>query len=382
VKLAIDGGEPAVEGLLPVFNTIDGAEIAAAVEALKTYPLSGYLGGVYRGGPQVEALEDEFSGLVGVKHAVAVNSATSGLLAACYACGMGDWSQVLTTPYTMSATAAAPAHLGATVMFGDIEGETFTLSQHEIGYHQPDIAIVTNLFGHPAHLQAMKERCGSTTLLIEDNAQAPFAMEGSQYAGCIGDIGVFSLNVHKHLQCGEGGICVTNNTAFASAMRRFRNHDELFPGSIGVGLNLRMTEVTAAIARAQLAKKDRIIASRIELAEELTDMVRPYSEWCRPPVVREGCQHVYYCWPLLIPSRQRDRFVDAINAEGVPLRKGYVTPLHKFPGFQFERSNCPKTEMVEDMIALFEVCAWDPTAAQRKQMQEAFAKCCEFFSKS
>ena len=82
--------------------------------------------------------------------------------------------------------------------------------------------------------------------MIEDNAQAIYAKEGEKYAGTIGDIGVYSLNVHKSIQAGEGGICVTDDDGLADRLRGCINHGEL--SGMDIGLNLRMTEVTAAIA--------------------------------------------------------------------------------------------------------------------------------------
>ncbi len=381
MSLAIDGGKPAVSSPLHKFNTIGAEEVRAAAAAMYAGPLSGYLGGELHGGLRVEALEDEFAGELGARHAVAVNSATSGLLMACAAAGVGRESTVVTTPYTMSATAAAPAFLGANLIFGDIEDQTFSLQTiPEMFPKNMKALIVTNLFGHPAPLEAMKGVCevDFKCALIEDNAQSPFAMEGKRYAGTVGDIGVFSFNVHKHLQSGEGGIAVTDNDELADRMRLFRNHGELAGLPSGLGLNLRMTEVTAAIALAQLAKREQIISSRIELAEDLTDMVKDIPG-LRPPVVREGCRHVYYVHAMLL-DHDRDWFVKAMQAEGVPLKAGYVKPLYKLPAFK-QDTYCPITEAVEKRIVLFEVCGHDPSAVQRKQMREAFSKVGEAYAK-
>src|SRR5262245_54199489 len=115
-------------GEFPRFNTIGAEEERAVIEVLRSAPLSGYLGGYDQGGRCVEALEHEFAEVVGARHAVAVNSGTSGLLAACVAVGVVPGTRVLTTSYTMSATAAVPKFLGAKVIFGDIENETFCLN--------------------------------------------------------------------------------------------------------------------------------------------------------------------------------------------------------------------------------------------------------------
>src|SRR5260370_719881 len=153
-------------------------------------------------------------------------------------------------------------------------------------------------------------------------------------------------------------------------MRMARNHGELAGASIG--LNLRMTEVTAAIALVQLKKADKIISERIEIAETLTDMVKDLPD-ITPPVVRDGCKHVYYCWAAKIDS-DRDAFVDAMVAEGVPLRKGYVEPLYKLPAFQKFKTHCPVAEKVQSCLALYENCSYSPTTQQLKQFRIAFEK--------
>lgn len=378
--LALDGGKPAVGNKLRPFNTIAEEEISMVQATMRAGPLSGYLGGELHGGLRVEALEYEFAGAVGAKHAVAVNSATSGLLAACVACGVARGSEVRTTPFTMSATAAAPAVLGANIVFNDIEPKYYNMDGY-VGLKTRAV-IVANIFGHPAELtrwsediKAVRKSGGiQKCFLIEDNAQAPFAMEGNRYAGTVGAVGVFSLNVHKHLQCGEGGICCTNDDVLARRLRLFRNHSELGDTSVA-GLNLRMTETTAAIALAQLSKREKIISGRVELAEEMTSMVQGIPG-VSPPAVREGCKHVYYLWALDIDPAHRDWFVQAINAEGVPMRPGYVEPLYKLPAFtKFKGPGTyPQTEAANHRIALFEICAYDPSRSQMKAMREAFRK--------
>lgn len=386
MKLAIDGGKPALSGPLRAFNTIGPEEQSLVQATLRAGPLSGYLGGELHGGLRVEALEYEFAGMVGAKYAVAVNSATSGLLAACAAVGVKKGDQVITSPFTMSATAAAPAFLGATVVFNDIEPKTYNLDG--LTSVKTKAVIVPNIFGHPAELPEWAERCkASKSFLIEDNAQSPFAMVGKRYAGTFGDIGVFSFNVHKHLQCGEGGICVTNNETLAHRMRLFRNHSELADTAV-VGLNLRMTEVTAAIALAQLTKREEIIAGRIKFAEELTLMARNIP-FVKTPTKREGYKHVYYLWALDV-ERDRDWFIRALQAEGVPIKAGYVEPLYNLPAFaRFKRMqgvggitpSFANTVQAQAQLALFEVCAWDPSNSQMKGLKEAFAKVGEVMSK-
>lgn len=378
MQLAIEGGAPALRNPLRAYNTIGPEEIAAAEATLKSGPLSGYLGGQLHGGIRVEALEQEFCAIFGVKHAIACNSATSGLLIASMACGVGPKTEVMCSPFTMSATAAAPRFLGADIKFGDIDPDTFNLMEWP-EMQRGKAVITTNLFGHPAALHAQRELANYHRLyLIEDNAQSIFAKERGKYAGTIGHVGVFSFNVHKHLQAGEGGICVTDDTELALRMRMARNHGELngFP----VGLNLRMTELEAAIILAQLNKREQIMAGRIELAESLTHMAAPY-QGLTPPTRKEDTVHSYYCWALKV-ERDRDWFIRALRAEGVPMVEGYVPPLYRLKAFEKYKTSCPVAETMHDKtLALFEVCAYMPSLNQKKGLKLAFEKVGEAYAK-
>ena len=355
---------------LKPYNSLSTTEVSFVREVFE-YPLSGYLGGELAGGKIICQLEEEWAAKFGVKHAIACNSATSGLLIACMAAGVNHHSTVLTTPYTMSATAAAPKFLGADVVFDDIEAEYFSL--HEVRDHRYlDAIVVTNLFGHPGRLEWCREWCDrNDVVMIEDNAQAPLAMENRSYAGTIGHIGVFSLNVHKHIQCGEGGVCVTNDDNLATKMRLALNHGEM--AGHRIGLNLRMTEVTAAIALSQLRKIDWLVSQRVEIAKAIIEGLKDLPG-IRVPPTRENCRHVYYCIGLLAESRlQRDRIVDGLTEAGVPVRRGYLKPLYTLPAFTME-GRCPVTEDVESRMILYENCAWTPTSAQIKEIHEIFKR--------
>ena len=376
--LAIEGAKPTVTGVLRPYNSIGPEEVAAAVATIKRGPLSGFMGGERQGGLMVQALEQQMCEMFGAKYAVACNSATSGLLIACMATGVGDDSRVAVPCLTMSATAAAPRFLGARIGFSDVEAKTFNFAGFVPGKICGPL-IATNLFGHPAFLHDYRETADiMKTYLIEDNAQGWMAKENGKYAGTIGHIGVFSFNVHKHIQCGEGGVCLTDDPGLAERMSHARNHGEL--AGYPVGLNLRMTEIEAAIALSQLNKVKGIVEGRRELAEYLTHCVVNYPGLI-PPLVREGCVHAYYMWALTI-EKERDWFVDAMIAEGVPLRKGYVEPLYRLPAFAKYKAHCPTAEWLHDTaLATFEVCAYAPSAKHKREIRDAFAKVGEAYVK-
>jgi len=217
-------------GPIKPFNSIGEEEMVAAAGAVVTRPLSGYLAGQERGGFSVRALEDAWCETFGVKHAIACNSATSALLAACVAVGVMPGDDVVTTPYTMSATSAAPAFLGANLIFGDVDDETFGLKPSlDILTPKTKAVVITNLFGHPSHLSWWRRAADTHGFfLIEDNAQSPLAIEHGRFSGTIGHVGAYSLNIHKHFQSGEGGICVTDDDDLCHRIRMFINHAECF----------------------------------------------------------------------------------------------------------------------------------------------------------
>jgi len=357
-------------GPIAPFNTIGRAEIAAAIDAIKRGPLSGYLGGGAGGGYYIQKLENEWAAKFGVKHAIACNSATSGLMAAAFAVGLGSGDRFLCSPYTMSAGAAAPMFTGATPLFWDISPNTFNIDPLNMSGLRLKAVFLTHLFGMGidegwwagwAHQNGYK--------VVVDASQSPFSMYDGVYNGTIGDIGIFSLNIHKHIQAGEGGIIVTNNDDLAHCCRSFINHGEMAGGAIG--LNLRMTEPTAAIACVQLSMADKIISDRIELAMRIIDAV-DVLPW---PYIHPDVRHVFYAIPWLVPSGwDRDAFVRKVNEQGVPLRAGYVEPLYKLPAFQKYASPCPVTEDVQKRLVLWENCAWTPTNKQIKQIGAAFRK--------
>jgi perosamine synthetase len=354
------------------FETIGPAEQSKLI-GTSFGPLSGYLAGKERGGREVCALEDAWAKTFKVKHAIACNSATSGLLAASFAVGLQAGDHFVCPAMTMSATCAAPMFTGATPFFVDVEDETFGL----VCGPMPDTTkaiFSTNLFGHPSPLgrNEWDKNCG--TYLIEDNSQSPFAWAHDRYAGTMGHIGVFSLNVHKPLQCGEGGVAVTDDDDLAARMRAFINHGEHVGPQIG--LNLRMPEVCAAIARVQLRRGEEIIQSRIDQATAILAAV-DNTPGLRMPLTRFGCRHVFYTIPFLIDDR-RAEFCAALRAEGVPIVEGYVPPLYRMPAFARFARPCPVAEDLHDRrLFYFENCAHDVTLAQAEQIGAAFRKAAE-----
>lgn len=379
-KLAIHGGMPVINKPLRPYNTIGRHEREYAMSVIDNGPLSGFLGGELEGGTWVRNLEAAWCHWFKCKHAISFNSATSALWAAGRCAPPGP---VCVSPFTMSATAIA-FDRPKDVVFKDIEPDYFCLDPEILlaeKHAVSDVSVisVTNLFGHPAELSKLRKYCDDNKIfMIEDNAQSIMAKEKSKFAGTIGHIGVFSLNVHKHIQCGEGGVAVTDDDDLAFMLKRLRNHGELYSKSTILGMNLRMTEITAAIACAQLERLNTIVAGRVAQAKALTAMVKDYP-FIKPAKVRPGCTHVYYHWPFTFDSMEagveRDLFIRTMCEEGVPLEAGYVEPLYRLPVFSDYSTLCINAESAHHgTLGCFSNCQYDPTDEQLKLMAAAFAK--------
>ena len=371
-------------GLIAPYDSI-GQDEKDVVEDAMGRILSGFLAGQRRGGFYVCALEDDWCEKFGVKHAIACNSATSGLLAAAFAVGLGKGDEFLVPALTMSATAAAPMFTGATPIFGDVDDRYFALSLTDI-QKRPKAVFLTHLFG-AAIDESWWAGWGRQegVKVIVDAAQSPLAKEpkSDRYAGTIADIGVFSLNVHKHFQCGEGGMIVTNDGTLAEEMRHFINHGENADRQIG--LNLRMTEVSAAIALSQLYKAETLVQGRIDQAEAILAAIGPIPGLRWPPPDYKGSRNVYYTIPFLIDLpktlddwKRRPEFCAMLRGLGVPIVEGYVTPLYRMPAFSMFDRPCPVAEDLHDhRLLYFENCAYSPTDAQIRLIGDAFKMAAE-----
>jgi len=349
--LAYLGGTPINSLPLPRYNTIGEEEKRAVAAVLDSGVLSGFAAQPnddHYGGAVIRALESAFCETFGVRHAIAVNSATSGLHAMVAATRVGPGDEVIVPPYTMTASATAVLFTGAVPIFADIDDEIFCLDpssvEQRIGPRTRGIMAV-NLYGHPARLRELKALADRHGLfLLEDNAQSPLATIDNRFSGTFGQSAVFSLNRHKVMQCGEGGVVITDDDRVAERCRLMRNHGEVLVSGLGiedivntVGLNYRMTNMEAAVAREQFRKLPRLTEQRIALAEHLTNRLSAVPG-ITPPKVLPGYRHVYYFYTMKYDARvtgiPRDLFVKAVLAEGFQIAGGYVRPLYLEPLYQ------------------------------------------------
>ncbi len=407
-KLALNGGTPVRTRPFPPYNTIGEEEKRAVARILDSTVLSKFLGTWsedFFGGPTVRALEQEWARFFGVRHAVTMNSATSGLYAALGAAGVEPGHEVIVSPYTMTASVTGALLYGAVPVFADIDPVTFCITPdtiRKVATPRTRAIVVVDLFGHPARVPQIMEFAEQRGItVIEDAAQAPGARLAGKFAGTQAHLGVFSLNYHKTIHTGEGGIVVTNDDHLAERLQLIRNHAEVVVEDKGVtdltnmiGFNYRMTEIEAAIGREQLKKLDRLLAARIEAAEYLTRRLVPVEGLTLPrpaPDVRHG----YYLYVMRYDAAKvgmpRDVFVAAVNAEGVPLSQGYVKPIYLQPIYQrrahwalrtpsgsairYDRGLCPTTERMHfEEVVHTNVCHAGATKADLDDVATAIEK--------
>lgn len=373
--LAINGGSKVREKLFPAHRPVGQEEALSVAKVMETGVLSKYLGAWhpdFYGGPTVKALEKSWAEKFGVKHAVAVNSNTSGLFCAMGAIGIEPGDEVIVCGYSMSISAVAPLLYGGVPVFADLEEDYFCLSADSVAEKitsRTKAILVVDLFGQVydvTGINALAEKHGLK--VVEDCAQAPGAKFNNKYAGSLGDIGVFSLNYHKHIHSGEGGIIVTDDGTLAEKLRMLRNHAESIVGPRDwpdltnmLGFNFRMTEVEAAIALTQIDKLDGLLSKRLDniayIEKELAFVTAMAS-----PKVRDGASHAYYqhayLWDTVAAGVDRNTFIEAVRAElptfelreteGVKLSCGYVKPLYKLPIFASNSRSSNFTQQLPD----------------------------------
>ena len=349
-ELALFGGPKTVTKTFSPYNSIGQEEIDAVKSVVESGVLSEFFGSwdsKFFGGKKIQELERAWEKSFDVKHAVTVNSNTSGLIAALGAIGVEPGDEVIVSPWTMSASATSILVWNGIPVFADIEDETFNLDpisvERNITSYTKAI-VVPDIFGHAADLDAIMRIADASGLkVIEDSAQAPGAFYHGKPVGTIADIGVFSLNYHKHIHTGEGGVCVTNNSNLAERMQLIRNHAEAVVEDKGVsdlsnmiGFNFRMTEIEAAIGIEQLKKMKELVGERVHSAERLTMGLNDLNG-LRLPIIKDECTHVYYVYPLLLDESMvgvnRDLVVDALRAEGLLIAGNYCN-LHLLPMYK------------------------------------------------
>lgn len=305
----------------------------------------------YWTGEEGKLFEQEFSAWCGVSHALCVFNGTIALELALRGCGIGKGDEVIVTPRSFLASAAAVVAVGATPVFADVDLYSGNLTVETISKVITKTTrgiVVVHIGGWPAEMPAIMEFANSNNVqVIEDCSQAHGASIHGQKVGTFGHASAFSFCQDKIISTGgEGGMVVTNDPAIRDMVWSLRDHGrdrEAFlsndhpPGfrwfQHQFGTNARMTEMQAAIGRCQLQKVDGWVAQRNQNALAIEKQLQQL-DGVTPLVVPEHVYHAYYRVALLVDDeQQRNRMIAALNERDIPATIGSCPEIYREPAF-------------------------------------------------
>jgi perosamine synthetase len=354
-RLAIDGGEPVRQKLLPYARqTIEDADVEAVTAALRSDWLTT--------GPRVPRFEGELAAFAGVRHAVAFSSGTAALHGAAAAAGLGPGDEAITTPITFVATANCVLYVGGEPRFADVDPGTLLIDPDRVAEAitpRTKALLPVDYAGQPADYDALRRIADAAPgrsrplTIIADASHSLGATWRGRSVGTLADLTVLSLHPAKILTTGEGGAVLTDRDDLAERLRRFRNHGigtELAArrdwtyDMVELGYNYRLTDIGAALGSAQLERIETWLAARRRIARRYLDRLTGH-ELLDPPVVAEGADPA---WHFAFVQLRLDRLrVDrgevfrALRAEGIGVNVHYI-PVHRH---SFYRERVPGISM-------------------------------------
>lgn len=366
--LAIKGGKPVRNNFIPYGKQyIDEDDLKAVREVL----LSPYL----TTGPQVVEFETKLCNLTGAKYAVVISNGTTALHAACYAAGITEGDEVITTPITFAASANCILYCGGVPVFADIDPETWNIDPVKIEEKitaKTKAIIGVDFTGQAVKIDEIKKLCEKYKLIfIEDAAHSIGTKYKEIPVGAHADLTTFSFHPVKTITCGEGGAILTNNEKFYNKMLLFRSHgitrDEKiltqvpFNGyneQIELGYNSRMTDFQAALGISQLSKLDEFSKRRKEIVNRYNAAFSKIEEIIIQKEIKESdtTRHIYII-RLRSDKLKVDRNViyKALNAENIGLQVHYI-PVYFHPYYQklgYKKGLCPNAEnLYEEIITI------------------------------
>ena len=321
-------------------QSVDDDDIAAVTAVLK--------GDWLTQGPAVDEFEARLCELTGARHAVAFSSGTAALHAACAAAGLGPGDRVATSALTFAASAACATYVGATPVVVDVDPATWNLDPARVPA-DVEALVAVHYAGLPLDLATLARR---PRVVIEDAAHALGARTPDGPVGnCAhSDLCCFSFHPVKVVTTGEGGAVTTNDAVLAAALRRFGRHGVVPRPDLGgwayeiaeEGHNLRLSDIAAALGTSQLAKLERFVTRRNELADRYRVLLADLPVGL-PPAAPVGGRHAYHLFPVQVPARRH--VYDALRADEVMVQVHYV-PLYRHPRFAADPAGYPATEAV------------------------------------
>ena len=334
-RLAINGGNPLRTKSFPSWPQYDGKE----VEALKKVLYSGVWGTL---GSEADRFCEKFAGYQNARYGVAVTNGTVSLEVILRALGIGPGDEVIVPPYTFNATASAVLFVGAAPVFADIDINTFDIDANkieEVITPRTKAIIPVHIGGRACDMDAIKDVAQRHNLfVVEDAAHAHGSEWKGKRVGAIGNAGSFSFQASKNLTAGEGGFIMTNDYGIYEKCWSIHHCGRSRENTVWydhprVGTNARMTEWQAAILNVQIERLDAQIEKRMENAEYLNSRLSEFDfiKILKPDErVTRNSYHLFVFRYLSEKCKElsREKFLDALKAEGIPCSAGYV-PLYK-----------------------------------------------------
>lgn len=294
-------------------TTLTEEEIQSVLEPLR----SGWL----VQGPKVREFEEKWSKFTGAKHSIAVTSCTTGLHLSLVALNIQPGDEVIVPAFTWVATANVVEHVGAKVVFCDIDLKTFNIDVKQLKSKitgKTKAIIPVHLFGLSADMNAINALAKQHQIAVIEDAACGFGsiFEG-KHVGTLGDTASFSFHPRKAITTGEGGMITTQRDDLAEQLRRLRDHGAAISDlqrHVGprpylladhplAGYNQRMTDIQAALGASQMSRASSIVSERRSLAARYDDAFSDLSN-LRVPAHVNGCEHGYQSYPcLFMPSR-------------------------------------------------------------------------------
>ena len=321
---------------------IDDTEIEAVSQVLASKWIST--------GNRVREFERAFAEYLGVKHAIAVSSCTAALHLSLVVAEIGSGDEVITTPYTFTATAEAIRYVGAKPVFVDIDPDTLNIDTSKIEQAITDrtkAVLPVHIAGVPCDMDTLQEISQTHNLMLIDDAAHAIPTEyKGKYIGNLGDLSAFSFYANKNLTTGEGGMITTNSDAFAKPLRTMRLHGidkdawarqsqrNIWHYDIATeGYKYNMTDIQAAMGLCQLMKLNKQHERRRNFAQIYQKELAKFPQIRTPVAPDNPREHAWHLYIIQLQTGNRDAFVEALSEANIECSVHYI-PLHLFDFYQ------------------------------------------------
>jgi perosamine synthetase len=340
-------------------QTIEDDDVAAVVEVLR--------GDWLTQGPNVRAFEEACAEACDVPHAVAFSSGTAALHAAAHVAGVGPGDELMTSAITFAASANCGAYVGATPTFADIDPVTWNVSAATVTEAltpRTRAVVPVHFAGLPAPVAEIRAAVGDRVTIIEDAAHAIGALTPDGPVGSCrhSDMAVFSFHPVKTITSGEGGMVCTRSEKMALRLREFRSHGMVkdpkrlereeggwYSEQQELGFNYRLTDIQSALGRSQLAKLERFVARRNEVADRYRNLLGDVAELELAPAATAGYRHAYHLFVVRHHEGAvaRRRLYEGLHERGILAQVHYL-PVYRHPFYRdtygYGDGMCPAAE--------------------------------------